>query len=123
MPLPETTIDGIHVLLREGISQRKIAERLGVSRGNVCAVANGSGLPICKSTFVRPDTRRPPEICPQCGKKVYMPCLACQIRRLHEGENKRPIIVLPPGVTLGIDLKSPEKERYEEVKNRRNTIR
>ena len=77
----------IRRLLAEGrLSQRKIAQRLGVSRGTVNAIAHGK----------RPDYAplRPPahdddgfitpqglfQRCPRCGGKVQMPCLACYVR-------------------------------------------
>ncbi|MBN2296057.1 MAG: helix-turn-helix transcriptional regulator [Pirellulales bacterium] len=77
------------LLLEKRYSQRKIALRLGVSRGTVNSIATGK----------RPDYSRrkntsecgedgffPPEglpkRCPQCGAMVMMPCLACHVRAL-----------------------------------------
>jgi len=84
--------DEIKRLLGEGrLSQRKIARRVGVSRGTVNAIARGK----------RPDhgPRRPgddspfpsgrPARCPTCGGLVQMPCLACRVRALQEGGRGR----------------------------------
>ncbi|MGD0897968.1 MAG: helix-turn-helix domain-containing protein [Thermoguttaceae bacterium] len=83
-------VDEIRHLLDQGaMSQRKIARRLGVSRGTVNAIALGT----------RPDylDRRdelggffppagPPRRCPGCGGMVFMPCLLCHVRAMkNEG--------------------------------------
>ncbi len=79
----------IRDLLATGeLSQRKIARRIGVSRGTVNAIAQGK----------RPDDGarhggsadelfRPqglPERCPGCGGMVLMPCLACHVRTIRD---------------------------------------
>ena len=90
-----TIVDEIRRLLREGrLSQRRIASKIGVSRGTVNAIAlgrRGSG-----------HVRRQPEAegfsppsglpvrCPGCGAKVQMPCLLCYIRRRRRGTGVRP---------------------------------
>lgn len=76
-----------HLLSQGDLSQRKIAQRLGVSRGTVNAIAQGR----------RPDYDRPHRLeddfvppaglfqrCPVCGAKVQMPCLACYVRAILE---------------------------------------
>jgi hypothetical protein len=72
-------------LLNEGkLSHRKIAARLGVSRGTVSALANGRRGVYGKE----PDDEQrhsntptsPPTRCPQCGYRVYLPCLVCEAR-------------------------------------------
>ncbi len=86
--LPLTTIKQIHLHLEQGeLSQRQIAEMLGVSRGTVHAIASGRrglygtaadanevGLAF-KGTAVR---------CPGCGAHVFMPCLLCRAREVRE---------------------------------------
>jgi hypothetical protein len=82
-------VDEVRRLLREGgLSQRRIAVKLGISRGTVNAIALGR----------RPDypshgrTDEPgftppmglPVRCPTCGGKVQMPCLLCYVRRIKE---------------------------------------
>lgn len=90
--LPLATIKDIHLLLEQGeLSQRQIAEMLGVSRGTVCAVASGRrglygtaadskevGLAF-EGTAVR---------CPGCGAHVFMPCLLCRARKMREAHEK-----------------------------------
>jgi Helix-turn-helix domain len=78
-------IEKIERLLQEGeLSQRKIAELVGVSRGTVAAVATGRrGIngrepgESCRDPRVH---LAPPERCPECGFLVYMPCLVCRTR-------------------------------------------
>ncbi|MCA9103499.1 MAG: helix-turn-helix transcriptional regulator [Planctomycetales bacterium] len=75
------------LLANSSLSQRKIAQKVGVSRGTVSGIANGS----------RPDyeaIRREREQeealaptgplmrCPSCGGMVYAPCRLCHIRAL-----------------------------------------
>lgn len=72
-------------LLEEGrLSQRKIAQWTGVSRGTVNAIARDQH-PDCEArrcrrtdAFIPPSG--PPRRCPGCGGMVQMPCLLCQLR-------------------------------------------
>jgi hypothetical protein len=78
-------VEEIDRLLREGkLSQRKIAARLGVSRGTVGAISNGRrGIHGKEPQADDPHTlipQGPPERCPRCGFTVYMPCLICRAR-------------------------------------------
>jgi hypothetical protein len=75
-------IKEINRLLKEGVlSQRKIARRLGVSRGTVHAVATGKRRVVSEkrkeSNFVPPSG--PYARCSICGARVKMPCLACRM--------------------------------------------
>lgn len=85
--IAQEIIREIEQLLHRGdLSRRKIAHQLGVSRGTVNAVANG--------TRARRNARRvgpidrfepphgPPRRCPTCGRLVQMPCLACHLQKL-----------------------------------------
>jgi len=80
------TVLEIDRLLREGtLSQRQIAEQLGVSRGSVAAIASGcralfGRLPSRKSVSTMRRYRSLPERCPECGHRVYVPCLICLAR-------------------------------------------
>lgn len=79
-------VDEIKRLLAEKrLSQRKIAVRLGISRGTVHAIACGK-RPDCPPRELQEFDRPlgPPERCPGCGGRVYMPCLLCQIRAKKE---------------------------------------
>jgi hypothetical protein len=77
------------MLAAGGLSQRAIAERTGVSRGTVSAIAQGKRpdyQPRNHSTefgFIPPVGR--PARCPGCGGLVLMPCLACYLRRWKIG--------------------------------------
>ncbi len=81
MIAPEV-IKEINQLLQEGVlSQRKIARKLGVSRGTVHAVAKGKRRLSCRKKEEESPPFRPPTgpytRCPLCGARVKMPCLAC----------------------------------------------
>ena len=69
------------------LSQRKIAQRLRVSRGTVLSIARGRRSDDSTDRqgegFFDPDAA--PERCRGCGGMVKMPCLLCHIRRLKEG--------------------------------------
>jgi hypothetical protein len=76
-------------LLAEGkLSQRKIAQQVGVSRGTVNAIARGkrpeyAAAPLEPGVDFRPPSG-PPARCPGCGGMVRMPCLVCHVRALKE---------------------------------------
>jgi hypothetical protein len=85
-------IHEIDRLLKEGeLSHRKIATRLGVSRGVVDGLANGRRGLYGKEPLA--DDRRslaptaPAERCSHCGYRVYLPCLICQARE-HKYNSK-----------------------------------
>jgi DNA-binding XRE family transcriptional regulator len=87
--LTEKLLEGIRGMLVDGnLSQRAIAERLGVTRAAVQAVARGRYrlyVPLKRSSsgdFQPP--RGSPVRCPNCGVKVKMPCLACYLRGKRE---------------------------------------
>ncbi|HLA83676.1 MAG TPA: hypothetical protein VJL29_02695 [Thermoguttaceae bacterium] len=86
MIAPQVIHEIQRLLEREELSHRKIAARLGVSRGTVNAVADGSHArrDVCRRQ--RPDRfdppHGPPRRCPVCGRLVQMPCLACHLQKL-----------------------------------------
>ncbi|MEX2309487.1 MAG: helix-turn-helix transcriptional regulator [Pirellulales bacterium] len=89
--LPKALIHEIDRLLKQGgLSHRKIAARVGVSRGVVSAIANGRRGLFGKNPE---DDRRthvpnsPPMRCPCCGYRVYLPCLICEARQ-HKYQHK-----------------------------------
>ena len=92
--LTATVVDEVQRLLQEGrFSQRKIAARMGVSRGTVNAIALGRRLcrrqqrPAAERGFIPPTG--PLVRCPGCGGRVQMPCLLCYIRTaVREGARK-----------------------------------
>jgi len=83
-----STVEEIRRLLEEGhLSQRKIALRLGVSRGIVGSIASGRRGLFGKSADDdcphHTAENRPPERCPGCGAMVYKPCILCGARAYH----------------------------------------
>jgi len=82
-------VDEIKRLLDHGsLSQRKIARRLGVSRGTVNAIALGKRRVRPARSGSDPDDFVPPSgplvRCPICGGLVKAPCLACRVRARKE---------------------------------------
>jgi len=85
--IPNWRVAEIRGMLLEGkLSQRRIAERAGVSRGTVSAIALGKRpdredrRQAVPGDFVPPSG--PLRRCPGCGGMVQMPCLLCHVRRL-----------------------------------------
>lgn len=68
-------------LRRAGFSQKRIARELRMSEETVFYVINGRWRyqPAGESGFKFPNLEGMPVRCPQCGAKVYMPCLACTL--------------------------------------------
>ncbi|MGA2032918.1 MAG: helix-turn-helix transcriptional regulator [Thermoguttaceae bacterium] len=79
-------VEEIRGLLAEGrLSQRKIAQRLGISRGTVNAIAQGKRADRPSDQDWHGGFPYPagvPQRCPGCGGLVQMPCLLCHIRAL-----------------------------------------
>jgi hypothetical protein len=73
-------------LLKDGaLSKRAVAAKLGISRGTVFAIANGShkshGAAVSKCELPdQPDISMPIERCPTCRYLVFVPCLICRAR-------------------------------------------
>ncbi|MBN2022917.1 MAG: helix-turn-helix transcriptional regulator [Pirellulales bacterium] len=76
------------LLEQEGLSQRAVATRMGVSRGTVGSIARGRRHH--QHDFDELDEDDPPPFsgparrCPSCGRLVQMPCLACRILAMKE---------------------------------------
>jgi predicted XRE-type DNA-binding protein len=85
-------VNEIRRMLAEGnLSQRAIAERTGVSRGTVCAIAHGKRRD-CSTQYSQKDKHfitpaGQPVRCSGCGGLVQMPCLACYIRQWRTRRN------------------------------------
>jgi hypothetical protein len=106
--LAKSLIDQIDRLLREGgLSQRKIAARLRVSRGTVAAIASGRrglyGREAGDETSSALTPHSPPERCPHCGYRVYAPCLICRSRDFQQRQQELRLAVesLRPATTNG----------------------
>lgn len=114
-------------LLAEGrLSQRKIARQTGVSRGIVGLIAQGK----------RPDYQPrqeeddpwancgPPERCPTCGARVYMPCRLCGLRQWLAESKSVPSLGRGRGpLVLGLQLNEEHQARYEKIRARRDRLR
>ena len=82
--LPPGKVKQIERLLIEGLSQRKVAVRVGVSRNTVQVIFQG------KRKFKQEDDRiiyfnyftQITKRCPICGVKVKLPCLKCQLAEI-----------------------------------------
>jgi hypothetical protein len=125
--LAQAIVEQIRLLLREGtLSQRKIAKRLGVSRGTVNAIAQGKrtdypGGPDALGDFV--PAAGPPRRCPSCGGMVFMPCLLCHVRSMRAAGNRSRC-----GRRALIDLRQVDRnavglvaKTHEDLKNDRVT--
>jgi hypothetical protein len=84
-----SVVEEIDRLLKEGqLSQRRIAERLGVSRGTVSAIASGQRALYGRTAE---DDKSggvpalPAERCPKCGFLIHPPCLVCRTRQFRHG--------------------------------------
>jgi hypothetical protein len=80
----------IERLLQRGeLSQRRIAAKVGVSRGTVGAVASGEHAQRNARRTAHHERFEPPRglprRCPSCGRLVQMPCLACRLQKLAAG--------------------------------------
>ena len=88
-------VEEIRRLLKDGLSQRRIASQIGVSRGTVNAIAQGKLVRNTLHRHVNNDGFTPPTglpvRCPECGCRVQMPCLVCYIRRQAERKRAKPL--------------------------------
>lgn len=119
-------IDCIQELLAEGkLSQRKIAKKVGVSRGTVAGVAGGRRPDYEQIRHKRRQEQEPLPLgplarCPECGGMVYMPCRLCQLRSgAPEADSPRRSPDPRPTESLGLDLRGEARARYEAVHLRR----
>jgi hypothetical protein len=87
--LTTAVVQEIDRLLKSGqLSHRKIAARLGVSRGTVNAIASGRrglyGKNPSNERSRAPSGNSPPTRCRRCGYRIYEPCLICRTRQHQE---------------------------------------
>jgi transcriptional regulator with XRE-family HTH domain len=106
--LAESRVDQVAELLIDGgLSQRKIAQLTGISRGTVGAIARGTRPRHLRPKYADDDLYRPlgpPVRCRGCGGKVQMPCLLCRVRALSaieqpilRSKGRCPSSQAPPG--------------------------
>ena len=118
MIAPKIVAEVRRLLAERKHSQRSIARLAGVSRGSVGAIASGKCRDHTESREEWEEPAGPPERCPECGGKVYMPCQLCRLREIRKkgprqtawGDATR--IVEP----LGLDLRPEHRIRYEQVR-------
>ena len=88
--LAETKIDEARRLLAEGkLSQRRIAQAIGISRATLSGIASGKRPDYEALRRARGQAEEPlgpVERCPTCGGKVHMPCRLCRVRAIQDQE-------------------------------------
>ncbi|MEN6450211.1 MAG: helix-turn-helix transcriptional regulator [Thermoguttaceae bacterium] len=110
------------LLEEDRLSQRQIARLMGVCRGTVGAIALGrrpDPAPRVEEDPLEP--AGPPERCPGCGAKVYMPCVYCRVqsemsKRRGLPANARRHRGVP---STDLELRPDHRVRYEEVREAR----
>jgi transcriptional regulator with XRE-family HTH domain len=82
------------LLSEEGLSQRQIAIRAGVSRQTVAAIADGSRPyydALRRQQQLRAaedDLTAPVERCTGCGGRTHMPCRLCRLRKMRAEQHE-----------------------------------
>lgn len=104
------------LLAQRRLSQRDIARLMRVSRSTVAAIARGK-RPRPEAPVVEKRPSGPPQRCPTCGGKVYMPCHLCRIRTELAKGTVPPLTngVERPGAPLSVALVEPEATYFREV--------
>lgn len=117
---PETE-QRIHQLLNAGISIRQIARQLKVGRNQIAKMARGERPNYAELRRLRKLKRArqlavrkgPPQRCPECGYKVFMPCVLCTARAKQKKRTIKPI--QPIIVPIGMQLRPTHEKRYQQV--------
>jgi len=85
--LRKQEVKEVEMLLKETtLSLGNIAKRVGISRGSVTRIKNGEYNPVYVRSGV--EKKPPPTMtgdvgrCPECGRKVRLPCHACFVEAL-----------------------------------------
>jgi hypothetical protein len=87
MPVTQAKVLEVQRLIKLGdLSFRKIARMVGIGRGTVGQIASGKRL-AWPDRVRAADNRAyrhagPIARCPECGGRVYIPCLLCHVRAL-----------------------------------------
>jgi predicted XRE-type DNA-binding protein len=119
--LSPAIVHEVRRLLAEGqLSQRRIAELLGVSRGSVSAILHGKrhhGL-VSENKIRLPRPTGPPAYCRTCGGRVYLPCLLCYTRAVLARGCARSVAASHPEAELTLDLAGEQQQRYEKIRVR-----
>jgi len=107
--LKEQQVAQVQRLLAEGLFQRQVALRTGVSRGAIGQIANGTWAGFREDYRERGPLNR----CPQCGSKVYGACRACRIQKLRKELPEAELTETEQGIRL--ELTPAQRAVYEEV--------
>lgn len=88
MPLDPMKVLHVERLLAQGdLSQRQIAQRAGVGRWSVAAIAE---MQLCRAGEENAlESASHPTRCPGCGGLVFLPCRLCHVRSLLDRNKRR----------------------------------
>jgi transcriptional regulator with XRE-family HTH domain len=123
--ITQARVDEVRRLLATGkYSQREVSKMTEVSRGTVNKIAQGkrSDQVPARKAEERGLFEGPIERCPECGGRVYMPCLFCQARRLalkNPGAASGPNPAAFKEMSLKIELEGESLKQYEAIHQRR----
>ena len=116
--IDESRVANVVALLAQGLGQREISRRIGVSRSTVANIQHGRRKPR-SAKAERADDPFPTgrRRCALCGALIYQPCIACRDRRLPDQRSQ----TLPeqPGHLIELSLMPDQLARYEEVREAR----
>lgn len=113
--LSNEQIGRVRELLARGLTQRRIAKVVGVSRGSVTRVVNGR----CREREeeVVPDAVCRPYVCESCGYYVRVrPCVICAARASASGRALVVEVLASLGVSVGVELQGDARRVYEEIR-------
>lgn len=112
--ISNSVIAQIERLLDSNLSQRKIAETLGVSNTTVSRVASRKRSQIDLSDQI--DKAQGPLVrCPKCGGRTRMPCAYCQITEIERTVKIYPAD-LQPAEEFRVELVGEQRRRYEKIR-------
>lgn len=80
--LSDAVVSQVHELLADGLSARKVALAVGVSRGSVHNIAHRKLEPSLAWQRQEPEQLKEPIRCPTCRAKInVVPCVRCAARQ------------------------------------------
>jgi len=127
MIAPAIILEVRRLLAETKLSQRKIAQLAGISRGSVGAIASGrrpdyEGLPRDEDEIDEP--AGPPARCGGCGGMVYLPCRLCRVQQAH-GRKRQPTQddrLQHVDESLDLALRPDHRARDDEVRAARQQV-
>jgi len=112
-------------LVALGMSQRRTALAIGISRGTVGTIKAGKWKAHSKPKRIEEPELGPIGHCDQCGRKISLPCKACRdeaarVQGSGFGNHPSSFILHPSSFAddgpLELELKPGERERYLQVR-------